>query len=299
VILEPNRRRRQRAFRAVAGLVVVLFIGGLLATGWTPPAFSIAIATPTAPPAASPTNAVAVVPTSSPEPSVLPSQSPPAPTPGADGCIPPSPDIVPATVASHGSRTDKVVALSFDDGNDSENTQKILYILKSRGVNATFFPTARAVELAPKTWQQVANAGYPIANHTYHHFSLKGLCFEKQLAELNKAKSVIAAQPLPMQGYMRPPYEEFDENTRLAASAAGETYVVLWDIDTFDWTGVSWRTIASRALQGRSGSIILMHTSARASSTALYEIIKQFKKRGYRFATVGQMLGIPGPVPIP
>jgi peptidoglycan-N-acetylglucosamine deacetylase len=301
VILEPNRRRRRRAFRALAGVVLVLFIGGLLATGWTVPAFSVAVATPSAPPAPSPTNAVAVVPTGAPSPEPSPSDPPPSPgpTPDAHGCLPPPPDIVPATVTSHGPRTDKAVALTFDDGNDSQNTEKILYILRSRGVNATFFPTARAVELASKTWRQVAAANYPIANHTYHHISLKGLCFQKQLAELEKAKSVIAAEPLPLQGYMRPPYEDFDDNTRLAATAAGESHVVLWDIDTFDWTGVGWRTVAARALRGHSGSIILMHTSAHASSTALYEIIKQFKKRGYRFVTVGQMLGIPGPVPFP
>jgi peptidoglycan/xylan/chitin deacetylase (PgdA/CDA1 family) len=179
------------------------------------------------------------------------------------------------------------------------NIDKIMGILRGHHVNATFFPTALAVDAAPKTWEGIAKAGFPIANHTYHHVSLKGQCFQKQLAELDKAKSVITGHGLPIQGYMRPPYEEFDANTALAARAAGESHIVLWDIDTSDWTGIGWRTIASRALHGRGGSIILMHTAARQSSTALYEIIKQYTKRGYRFVTVGQMLGIPGPVPFP
>ena len=284
--------------RALVGVVALLFVGGLLASGWTLPAFSFAIASPTsAPPPPAPTGSagpVAIVPT--PEPSTAPSPTPQA-TPGADGCIPPPADLKPAEVVNHGSRSRKVVALTFDDGYDSPNVERILRFLVSHQVNATFFPTAAAVQASPKTWQKVAAAGFPIANHTFHHASLKGVCFEKQLAELNKAKAVVAEQALPMQGYMRPPYEEFDMDTRRAAAAAGEAYVVLWDIDTFDWTGVSKGTIASRALKGKSGSIILMHTSPHATPAALTRIVAKFRGRGYSFVTIGQLLGVPGPAP--
>ena len=299
MIIEPNRRRRNRIFRAVVGVVALLFVGGLLASGWTLPAFSIANVTRTSsPPPAAPTPSagpVAIVPT--PEPTV-PAPTP-APTPGADGCIPPPADLVPAQVVSHGPRSVKVVALTFDDGFDAPNVERILRFLVAHRVNATFFPTAAAVEMTPKTWQKVAAAGFPIANHTYHHASLKGVCYEKQLAELNKAKSVVADHALPMQGYMRPPYEEYDMNTRRAAASAGEAYVVLWDVDTFDWTGVSKGTIASRALRGKSGSIILMHTSPHATPAALFRIVSKFRARGYSFVTIGQLLGVPGPAPFP
>jgi peptidoglycan/xylan/chitin deacetylase (PgdA/CDA1 family) len=298
VILEPNRRRRNRVFRAVVGVVALLFVGGLLASGWTLPAFSIASG-PTAPPPPAPTPStgpVAIVPT--PVPTTEPSPTP-QPTPGADGCIPPPADLKPAEVVSHGSRKTKVVALTFDDGYDAPNVERILRFLVSHQVNATFFPTAAAVQMAPKTWQKVAAAGFPIGNHTFHHASLKGVCYEKQLAELTKAKSIVAEQALPMQGYMRPPYEEFDMNTRRAAASAGEAYVVLWDIDTFDWTGVSKGTISSRALKGKSGSIILMHTSPHATPAALVRIVEKFRGRGYSFVTVGQLLGVPGPAPYP
>jgi peptidoglycan/xylan/chitin deacetylase (PgdA/CDA1 family) len=296
VIIEPNRRRRNRVFRALVGVVALLFVGGVLASGWTPPAFSIASATTSPPPAPTATIIpVAVVPTSAP---TAPPPTP-APTPGADGCIPPPADLVPAAVVSHGPRDAKLVALTFDDGWDAPNVARILRFLIAHRVNATFFPTAQAIQLSPKTWQLVAQSGFPIGNHTYHHISLKGLCFEKQLVELNKARIAIAEQPLPMQGLMRPPYEEFDMNTRLAAAAAEEQYVVLWDIDTLDWTGIGKDAIARRALAGKSGSIILMHTSSHATTAALSRIVARYRARGYTFATVGQMLGVPGPAPFP
>ena len=221
----------------------------------------------------------------------------PSPTRGPNGCFPPPGDLQPAVVVDHGPRTKKVVALTFDDGNNKANVRRILAFLIKNRVNATFFPTGRSIELAPVTWQMVADAAYPIGNHTYNHRSLGGLCYEAQLQELMRGVRTFQAQPLPLQPIMRPPYEAFDERTRLAASAAGASHVILWDVDTEDWTGIGREAIARRALAGRAGSIVLMHTSSWATSAALPTIVKWYRKRGFEFVTVQQLLGIPGPVP--
>ena len=297
MILEPNRQRRQRAFRVVAGVVVVLFVAAILASGWTLPAFSIATATPSMAPLPTATTApVAIVPTPSPA-STVPPPPTPAPTKGPDGCFPAPTDLQPATAVSHGPRDRKWIALTFDDGNNPDNVARILRILMSRKANATFFPTARSVDLAPETWLKVARAGYPIGNHTYHHQSLAGLCFEAQLAELRLAKTKFDNHAVPMQGFMRPPYEEFDRDTKVAATAAGEPYMVLWDVDTRDWTGLRRNAITTRALQGGPGSIILMHTTNESTAWALLSIIPKYRERGFTFVTIGQLLGVAGPVP--
>jgi peptidoglycan/xylan/chitin deacetylase (PgdA/CDA1 family) len=297
VILEPNRRRRTRLFRAVAGLAAIALVAVFLASGWLPSALSVTTATATPRPLPSPTQQVAVAP--SPSPSSIGSEPPQSPGPSlAPGACAPAPsDIEPAVVVSHGPRDQKWVALTFDDGYNAANVLRIVHFLTVNRVNATFFPTGQAIELAPKTWLSVAQAGFPIGNHTYHHISLKGLCFAAQLAELERAKRQFQDQLLPFQNIMRPPYEDFDLNTRLAAAAAGEPYVILWDRDTLDWTGVSKQTIATRALAGRPGSIVLMHTTTTNTTAALGNIITQYRKRGYVFVTIQQMLGVPGPVP--
>jgi peptidoglycan/xylan/chitin deacetylase (PgdA/CDA1 family) len=297
VILEPNKRRRTRAFRAAAGLVVLALVSVAVASDWTLPAtFSFAgAATPM--PAATPSQAITVASTPSPSPGA--SAPAPAPTADAQGCFPPPADVVPAVVVSHGSRTEKRIALTFDDGTNPGNVRRILGILYREKVNATFFPTGRSVELFPDVWKGVAAAGYPIANHTYSHQSLKGLCYQLQLAELLHDQRVLVRLGLRMLPVMRPPYEEFDQATRFATSAAGESHVVLWDVDTMDWTGISTSTIVHRALAGRAGSIVLMHTSRVQTARALRSIISKYRARGFTFVTVGTMLGIEGAVPFP
>lgn len=203
-----------------------------------------------------------------------------------------------AKLVHHGSRTDKVVALTFDDGYNSPNVRKILAILEKAKVNATFFPIGQVIKKDPATWRAVAAAGFPIANHTYDHKNLKGLCRVSQQSELARQDAMVAKElgitPLP---YMRPPYGTYDSGTRLAAAADGEQAVVLWDVDTRDWSGLSARGITARAIVGTNGSIVIMHTFVANTVSALPTIIARYKARGFTFVTVGQLLGIDGPVP--
>jgi peptidoglycan/xylan/chitin deacetylase (PgdA/CDA1 family) len=205
-----------------------------------------------------------------------------------------------AKVVHHGSRTDKVVALTFDDGYDAENTLKILAILQGAKVNATFFPIGVAVKKEQAAWKAVALAGYPIANHTYDHKNLDGMCEASQLAELVRQEAVITKDlGVTVQPYMRPPGGNYDVGTRLAAAEDGEHAVVLWDIDTRDWAGLSKRAITARAIVGTNGSIVIMHTFVANTASALPAIIASYRARGFTFVTVGQLLGIDGPVPFP
>jgi peptidoglycan/xylan/chitin deacetylase (PgdA/CDA1 family) len=216
------------------------------------------------------------------------------------GCEPAPATVRPAKVVHHGPRDQKVVALTFDDGWDPGNTMKILAILEHYKVNATFFPIGRAVHLFPSVWKAVAAGGFPIGDHSYDHPHLKGLCFAGQLSQLTRPQAtmldVLGAEPFDI---MRPPYGAYDYNTRLAASAAGDPSLILWDVDTRDWDGLSRFQIARLAEAGHEGSIILMHTFVHATAAALPHIIYTYWKLGYRFVTVGQLLGLGGPVPYP
>jgi peptidoglycan/xylan/chitin deacetylase (PgdA/CDA1 family) len=202
-------------------------------------------------------------------------------------------------VVSRMNVAEKVVALTFDDGTDPDNTRRILAILEREHVNATFFPTARSMERYPDLWRRIAAAHFPIANHTYHHAGLAGQCFDAQRRELARATLVFETLGIPELPVIRPPYELFDATTRAAAAAEGLQAVVLWGVDTRDWAGVSAASVRRTALSGRPGSIVLMHTGPEATAKALPGIIKGYRDRGFRFVTIGELLGIDGAVPYP
>jgi peptidoglycan/xylan/chitin deacetylase (PgdA/CDA1 family) len=231
------------------------------------------------------------------DPTAAPPQVTAPPTP-APTCPPAPAGLSAVPVVRNGARTHRVVALTFDDGWDADNTLRILRVLRGARVNATFFPLGRAIEASPTAWRTVAAAGYPIADHTDDHATLAGRCYPTQLAELTRfqstARRVLGISPLPV---MRPPGGAFDRTTRLAAAAVGERAVVIWDVDTRDWSGLGAGSIASRALDGQSGSIVLMHTYPDATAAALPTIIAGYRERGFAFVTIGTLLGLGGSVP--
>lgn len=75
-------------------------------------------------------------------------------------------DISKENLAKEGVR--QKVYLTFDDG-PSENTAKILDILKEKGVKATFFVTGNEEEYAKELYQRIVAEGHTLGMHSYSH----------------------------------------------------------------------------------------------------------------------------------
>lgn len=74
-----------------------------------------------------------------------------------------------------GGPGDRAVALTFDDGPDPAVTPKVLELLGSRGVRASFFCVGRRAEEHPDLVAEIARRGHRVENHSYRHLS--GFCF--------------------------------------------------------------------------------------------------------------------------
>jgi len=63
----------------------------------------------------------------------------------------------------------KTMYLTFDDGPSEENTEKILDILKERGIKATFFLVGENVEKNPEIAKRIVAEGHTIGIHSNTH----------------------------------------------------------------------------------------------------------------------------------
>jgi peptidoglycan/xylan/chitin deacetylase (PgdA/CDA1 family) len=198
----------------------------------------------------------------------------------------------------HGPRTAKVVALTFDDGWNLEGVREVVAILKAKQAPATFFPVARAVARHPKTWRSIAVAGFPIANHSWNHGNLARMSAAKAAADIERSTRLIErVTGMPLFPVLRPPGGALDKTLMRVARESGMRAVVMWDVDTRDWTGRRPRAVYRAALDATRGSIILLHTDKPNTVKALPRIIDSLRERGYTLVTVGQLIGLPGPVP--
>lgn len=200
-------------------------------------------------------------------------------------------------VVSSGPRNQPIVALTFDDGTDPANTRAIFAILRSSSVPATFFPYGNAMRADPDLWAQVAAAGYPIGNHSMSHPTLTRLSDAALGTEIDGATALITQlSGRPPISVMRPPYGAWDQRVAAAAAAAGYAWLLLWDVDPLDWTGVPAQTIIDRVVaQAGDGSVILLHTYPPQTTLALPGIIAGLRARGFGFVTIPQVLGMAEP----
>ncbi|RWZ54429.1 LysM peptidoglycan-binding domain-containing protein [Halobacillus fulvus] len=202
----------------------------------------------------------------------------------------------PSTFVTKGNTSEKVVALTFDDGSDGTNISHILQTLSQYNVKATFFLTGSGTNNHPSSIRAIVNQGHEIGNHSYSHPDFTKLSSSQIASELKRTEDIIkqvtgvSTKPL-----FRAPFGAVNSNVLKAVGDAGYTHTLHWNIDTLDWKGLTKNDITIRVLNGiEPGSIILMHTGAGAGGTryALPDIIQELDALGYEFVTVSQLLGM-------
>ncbi|MFQ3544306.1 LysM peptidoglycan-binding domain-containing protein [Halobacillus rhizosphaerae] len=193
-----------------------------------------------------------------------------------------------------GTSANKVVALTFDDGADGTNIEKILSVLADHQITATFFLTGSGTKAHPRAVKKIIAAGYDIGNHSYSHPDFTTLSAAQMKNELNQTEAMIksttgkSSKPL-----FRAPFGAVNSAVLSAAGSAGFTHTIQWNIDTLDWKGTSSAAITNKVMDHIvPGSIILMHTGEGASGTpgALPTMISKLKAKGYKFVTVRDLL---------
>ncbi|WP_214812650.1 LysM peptidoglycan-binding domain-containing protein [Exiguobacterium sp. s181] len=190
--------------------------------------------------------------------------------------------------------TSKVVALTFDDGADGANTNKILDILAKNNVKATFFLTGSGANNHPQYIKNIAAKGHQLGNHSYTHPDFTKLTATQMKSELDRTEALIKSltgkttKPI-----FRAPFGAVNSTVLSGVGASGYGYTIQWNIDTVDWKGLTASQINTKVQTNiKPGSIVLMHTGAGAPGTplALPTMISQLKAKGYKFVTISQLL---------
>jgi peptidoglycan/xylan/chitin deacetylase (PgdA/CDA1 family) len=193
-----------------------------------------------------------------------------------------------------------VVALTFDDGPNSETTPRLLDVLEHDRVRATFFVVGRAVLRHPEIVRRMLHDGDEVGNHTQTHAHLNFLFTQQALGkEIDAAQAAIAEASGKPARYLRPPFGARDFAAIDAAHRRG-LRVVMWTAMLGDEpAGAGSAELARRLLrQVRDGAIIVMHDGDQGrpgrggrsyECRAVETVIAQLRAQGYRFVTISQL----------
>ncbi|MFG1643123.1 polysaccharide deacetylase family protein [Amycolatopsis sp. NPDC049252] len=200
------------------------------------------------------------------------------------------------TLVNRVDTTEKVVALTFDDGPDPAGAHTILDTLKSRQVPATFFLIGREIAAHPDLAHDIAAAGHEIGNHSFSHDRMIGVTPAWVADEVEATDALIRTTGYSGDIFFRPPNSKKLLALPHYLASHGRTTITC-DVEP-DSAGLpDTATITATTLaQARPGSIILLHAmyASRAQTRrAIGPILDGLKQRGFRFVTVSQLLAAP------
>lgn len=205
-----------------------------------------------------------------------------------------------------------LVALTFDDGPDPENTPQILEILARHNVRATFFLVGEHARQHPELVERIRVAGHEIGNHTDSlgtTFFMSADRFEASLlraeqtlgltgsdsAEGLSAGSATAGQPQspPRRKLLRPAGGTIRPSQLARAHSRGYTVVLG---SSYAWDPAQPPTAYIRWAIGKNlapGAIVVLHDAKGDRSNtvaALDGILADARGKGLRCVTLSELL---------
>lgn len=187
---------------------------------------------------------------------------------------------------------DKEVVLTFDDGPLQPYTTRVLDILASECVKATFFMVGRMAHGYPHLVRRAYNEGHTIANHSQNHpFNFHKMTVDQAAREIEDGFASIRAalgETGKVSDFFRIPGLLRQEPVEQYLGAHG---VMTWSVDFVadDWTHIPAKEVVRRALnriEARGRGILLLHDIQPATAAGLPELLKQLKARGYKIVHV-------------
>ena len=169
------------------------------------------------------------------------------------------------------ARNPRQIALTFDDGPNDPDTNRLLEVLAKHGVRATFIMIGRFVRQRSEIARAVAAAGHLIGNHTMTHPLLlirPPKVVRQELRDCNAALEDALGAPV---RWFRPPHGGRRPDVLRAACELGLT-PVLWNAMGFDWKPTTADAVEQNILRSfrrnvRSGNATnaLLHDGGQAA----------------------------------
>lgn len=200
-----------------------------------------------------------------------------------------------------GDTDEKLIALTFDDGPNEPYTSQIADFLSDSGIRATFFQVGECVTRFPQVTARLARDGHVVGDHSQSHRFIRCLSPPAQARETEAAQDTITKVIGRIPALYRPPWLLRTPTLRAVLHRNGLTPIsgeFCHALEVFQ-PPAEW--IARRALaKARAGAVLIFHDGFdarggnRANTVAAVKIVvTELTRRGYRFVTVDDLLGIP------
>ncbi|MBR3760526.1 MAG: polysaccharide deacetylase family protein [Ruminococcus sp.] len=205
------------------------------------------------------------------------------------------PDIPAETVVES---SEKLIALTFDDGPNTYTTPKVLDLLEDYDARASFFLIGKNINNdSAKVMKRAHEMGCEIDSHSKTHSDMSAMSAEEIKAEMayvdEYVYSVIGEYPK----FFRAPYLNVSQTMYDSINLPFITGFSSGDSNAEKTAQERAETVLSSA---KDGAIILMHDFYGNDKTveALKIILPELKSQGYEFVTLSELFERKGETPV-
>ncbi len=200
-------------------------------------------------------------------------------------------------VVSSVKTSQKVVAITIDDGPNPEATPQVLDVLQQNNAQATFFVLGLHVERYPALIKDIQNHGHEIGSHGFSHNIKKYNDAKFARSDVQQSLEVIALSTGVRPHLLRPPGGFLSRD--LVKYCQEEKLTIIswtWKADYKDWKATNSSLLAQQIVAGvEPGQIILLHDGGenrQVMINALSRALPELSELGYRCVTVSELLAL-------
>lgn len=197
------------------------------------------------------------------------------------------------------NNNEKIAYLTFDDGPTLKATSKILDILKSLNIKATFFVVGKNVKEHPELVKRAYEEGHYIANHGYSHNNSTLYKNSKNFIEEIQKTDIEIGNAIGIPDYCSHVFRF--PNGYISSIYKKEKKQALQLLSEINYTYIDWNCLNNDSYKKYSNSqlinnlknsstnkgtlVILMHDTSDVNNTPeiLEESINYLKDKGYIF----------------
>jgi peptidoglycan/xylan/chitin deacetylase (PgdA/CDA1 family) len=195
------------------------------------------------------------------------------------------------------STSEKLVALTFDDGPDPTYTPTVLRLLDQADAKATFFLIGQHAQAHPALVRDEVAAGMQVGDHTWSHPHLTALSTTAATSEIEQGRAALEAAGAGAIQLFRAPYGLITPQELTVVEGQGLT-PVHWSLALDHWTNWADSSAAARSVadEVRPGDIVLAHDARdgdidRVSTMRIVQaLLPLLQQRGYELVTVSELL---------
>jgi peptidoglycan/xylan/chitin deacetylase (PgdA/CDA1 family) len=193
--------------------------------------------------------------------------------------------------------TAPALALTIDDGTNTEVVAAFVALAARTGIRLTFFPNGRY-----RSWQDNAAALRPLVdsgqvalgNHTWSHPDVTTLDERALTEEIRRNQQFLWSTYGVRTPFFRPPYGAHNARTDAVAADLGHPTIALWNGTLGDFTVVSPAQLVAAARRWfTAGRIVIGHANHRPVAAVFGELLGLVEERKLQTVTLADVWAAP------